>query len=68
MSVLDNGTLMVKIVGSFGVCSRNFPGKNTGVGCCSLLQGIFSTQELNLGLPHYRWNLYCLSHQGSHDT
>ena len=28
------------------------PGKNTGVGCHFLLQGIFLTQELNLGLPH----------------
>ena len=28
------------------------PGKNTGVGTCSLLQGIFPTQELNWGLLH----------------
>ena len=41
------------------------PGKNTGVGCHSLLQGIFPTQGLNPGLPHYRHTLYCLSHQGS---
>ena len=27
----------------------NSPGKNTGVGCHSLLQGIFLTQGLNLG-------------------
>ena len=27
----------------------NFPGKNTGVGCCALLQGLFLTQGLN---PH----------------
>ena len=39
--------------------------KNTGVGCHALLQGIFPTQELNLGLLHCRWILYCLSHQGS---
>ena len=25
----------------------NFPGKNTGVGCHALLQGIFLTQRLN---------------------
>ena len=31
----------------------------------SLLQGIFPTQWSNLGLPHYRWILYQLSHQGS---
>ena len=30
------------------------PGKNTGVGCHSLLQGIFLTQELNWGLLHCR--------------
>ena len=28
------------------------PGKNTGVGCHALLQGIFPTQGLNSGLPH----------------
>ena len=30
------------------------PGKNTGVGCHSLLQGIFPPQELNRGLLHCR--------------
>ena len=30
----------------------------------SLLQGIFPTQGLNPGLPHCRWILYQLSHQG----
>ena len=40
-------------------------GKNTGVGCHVLLQGIFPTQGLNPGLPHCRWILYCLSYQGS---
>ena len=43
------------------------PGKNTGVGCQFLLQGIFPTQELNPGLPHCRQTLYRLSHQGSPD-
>ena len=43
----------------------NSPGQNTGVGSHSLLQGIFPTQELNLGLPHCRRILYQLSHQGS---
>ena len=41
------------------------PGKNPGIGCHILLQGIFPTQGLNLGLTHYRWILYHLSHQGS---
>ena len=39
--------------------------KNTGVGCHALLQGIFPTQGLNLGLPHCRQILYKLSHKGS---
>ena len=33
---------------------RDSPDKNTGVGCRFLLQGIFSTQGLNPGLPHCR--------------
>jgi len=41
------------------------PGKNTGVGCHSLLQEIFPTQGSNQGLPHCRRILYRLSHQGS---
>ena len=32
----------------------NSPGKNTGVGSQSLLQGIFLTQGSNPGLPHCR--------------
>ena len=45
----------------------NSPGKNTGVGSLSLLQGVFPTQESNLGLPHCRWILYHLSHEGNLD-
>ena len=37
------------------------PGKNAGVGCHALLQGIFRTQGPNPGLPHCRWVLYHLS-------
>ena len=47
------------------LCPWNSPGKNTGVGCQSLLQGIFLTQGLNLGLLHCRQILYYLSLQGS---
>ena len=43
----------------------NSPGQNTGLGGLSLLQGIFSTQESNPGLPHCWQILYQLSHQGS---
>ena len=32
----------------------DFPGKNTGVGCHAIFQGIFPTQGLNSGLPHCR--------------
>ena len=41
------------------------PGNNTGVGCHALLQGIFPTQGSNPRLPHCRWSLHHLSHQGS---
>ena len=43
----------------------NSPGQNAGVGSLSLLQGIFPTQGLNPGIPHYRQILYQLSHKGS---
>ena len=39
--------------------------KNTAVGSLSLLQQIFRTQELNLGLLHCRQILYQLTYQGS---
>ena len=44
--------------------SWNSPGQNTGVDSLSLLQGIFPTQRLNLGLPLWA-DLYQLSHKGS---
>ena len=44
----------------------NSPDQNNWSGCSlSLLQGIFSTQGSNSGLPHCRWILYQLSHKGS---
>ena len=46
----------------------HFPGKNTGVGCHFLLQGLFLTQRSNLGLQHCRQMLYPLSHQGSYQA
>jgi len=36
------------------LCPWNSLGKNTGVGCQFLLQGIFLTQGSNSGLPHCR--------------
>ena len=47
------------------LCPWDFPGKNTGVGCHFLLQGIFPTQGSNSGLLHCRQILYHLRHQGS---
>ena len=45
--------------------SGNSPGNPTGVGSRPLLQGIFPTQGLNLGLLHCRPTIYHLSHQGT---
>ena len=47
------------------LCPWDFPGKNTGVGCHCLLQGIFPTQGSNLCLLHCRQIVYHLSHQES---
>ena len=44
------------------------PGKHTGVDYHAFLQRIFPTKGLNPGLPHWRWILYHLSHQGSPPT
>ena len=41
------------------------PGKNPGVDCHALLQGIVPTQSSNPGLLHCRPILYHLSHQGN---
>ena len=43
----------------------SLPSKNTGLGCHSLLQGIFPTQGSNPGLLPWRQILYRLSHQRS---
>ena len=47
---------------------RYSPGKNTGMGCHALLQGIVPTHGLNPGLLHGRWILYHLSHWEAHNT
>ena len=46
-------------------CPWDSPGKNTGVGGHSLLQGIFPTQAPNLSLLHWRQILDPASHQES---
>ena len=67
------------VVGGCGVCAHHgglqsmgslasqpmvLPGKNTGVGSHSLLQGIFPTQGSDPGLLHCRRILSHLSHRG----
>ena len=47
------------------LCPWHFPGKNPGVGCHFLLQGIYLTQGSNPSLPQCRQILYCQSHQNS---
>ena len=42
----------------------NSPGQNTGVGSLSFPHEIFPTQGSSPGLPHCRWILYQLSHEG----
>jgi len=42
------------------LCPWSSPGKNTGVGCHTLFQGIFVTRGSNLGLPR-RWVIRKLS-------
>ena len=59
-SLLPHGLQPARVL-----CPWSSPGKNTGVGCYSLFQGIFPTWGLNPGLLHQRQILYHLSHQGS---
>ena len=47
------------------LCPWNSPGKNTGVGSHSLLQGIFPTRGSNMGLLHCWQIFYHLGHRGS---
>ena len=61
--------LVVKLSGHFNYIGThelyspwNSPDQNTGVGSCSLLQGIVSTQGSNSDLPHCMQILYQLSH------
>ena len=53
------------------LCPWDSPGKNAGVGCHLLLQGIFPVEGLNLRLWHHlHWQADSLpmSHQGSLDV
>ena len=56
--VSEGCSVVSNSLGPHGLYSPwNSPGQNTGVGSRSLLQGIFSTQGSNPGLPHGRWIL-----------
>ena len=51
------------------LCPWDSPGKDTGVGCRALLQGISPTQETNPGLLcllHRRRTLYCWATEEAH--
>ena len=56
-SVVPNCLWPPKLQPSRLLCPWNSPGKNTGVGCHFLLQGIYRTQGLNPGLLHWKQNL-----------
>ena len=59
-------SVMSDSLGPHGLYSPwNSPDQNTGVDSLFLLQVIFSTQGSNPVIPHSRWILYQLSHQGS---
>ena len=47
------------------LCPWKFPGKNTGVGCSFLLQGVFLTQESNPCLLHWQVDSLSLHDWGS---
>ena len=53
------------IVACWAPLSMEFSRQEYWSGSHSHLQGIFPTLESNLGLPHCRQILYCLSHQGT---
>ena len=48
------------------LCPWDSLGKDAGIGCHSLLQGIFPTQGLNPSLLHYRWIFFTWSTMGDH--
>ena len=65
---LTLGNLWTVARQSMGFCPWDSPGKDTGVGCHALLQGIFPTQGSNPYLQqvlHHSQVFYPLSHLGS---
>ena len=64
-SVMSNSLRPRGLLPTRLLCPWDSPGRNTRVSSHSLLQGIFSIQGLNPGLPHYRQIFYHPSHPGS---
>ena len=58
-SVMSNSLWLHGLEPARLLCPWSSPGKNAGVACHSLLQGIFLTQGSNPCLPHCRLILYC---------
>ena len=67
-SVVSNSLWPCGLYPTRCLCPWDSPGKNTGVGRYSLLQGVFPTQGSILSLLHCRQILYYLSHQGSYQA
>ena len=66
LSESESRPVMSNSLGPHGLYSPwNSPGKNTGEGNLSLLEGILPTQESNPGLPRCGQILYQLSHKGN---
>ena len=57
-SVMSDSFVTPRTVAFQDICPWDFLGKNTGVSCHFLLQGIFPTQGLKPWLLHCRWILY----------
>ena len=64
-SVVSNSLRPHRLYPASLLCPWDSLGKNTGVDCHALLQGILLTLELNLGVLHCRQILYHLSYQGN---
>ena len=64
-SVVSNSFLTPWTVAHQAPLPWDSPGKNTGVGCHFLLQGIFLMQGLNLCVLHWQVDSLPLSHHGS---
>ena len=57
-SVMSNSVRPYELYLTRLLCPWDSPGKNSGVGCHALLQGIILTQRSNQCLLHCRWILY----------